>query len=194
MEDVTIKGRARLANLLGVSVNGVITMEQRGLPILKKGTRGLDPNIYHLPSVFAWRLEDQQRNFLNAIGGENREKLALRRAMAETRRAEIDVAKLEDSVVDVDLVRRGLEDVAINFRTIALSVPAQIGREIEEPEMRVRVVKIVDRRIREMLEGLSNYDPVIEPHDDDADQDEAATDPPAEEAAAVPEQRRSKKR
>ena len=101
---------------------------------------------------------------------------------------------LEGSLADVDMVRRGLDNVAINFRAIGLSVPAQIGREIDEPEIRVRVVAIVDRRIREMLDVMARYDPVIEPHEDDDDQDDTAPDQSAGEVEAVSEQRPVKQR
>jgi len=178
MEAENVRGRGQLAKLFQVSTNSVVQMEQRGLPVLRKGRGALDPNIYHLPTVLAWRLDDNQRS---ALSSGDREALALRRANADTRKAEIEVAKLEGSLVDVEMIRQGLENVAVNFRVMALSVPAQIGRDIDEPEIRVRVVAIVERRIREMLELLSNYDPVIEPRDDDeGDSDHVAIAPPAQ--------------
>ena len=165
-----IFGRQKMAQIVGVTVPGLVRMEERGLPVRK----GADGYIYDLKSVVAWLKEDQKRQLLSSTDGESVKELIARRAMAETRMAEIELEKIEGALVDVDMIRRGLANVAINFRTIALSVPAQIGREIDEPEVRVRVVAIVDRRIREMLDVLSRYDPVIEPHEDDDDQDDTA--------------------
>ena len=109
-----------------------------------------------------------------------------RRALAEAGLKELELATVEGSLVDVEMVRRGLDNVAINFRAIGLSVPAQIGREIDEPDVRVRVVAIVDRRIREMLDVMARYDPVIEPRDDDDDDDGASPDADAAEPAIDP--------
>ena len=89
-----------------------------------------------------------------------------RRALAEAGLKELELAKVEGSLVDVKIIRRGLDGVIINQRTILLSLPSQIGRDIDDPVMRGRVVAIVDRRVREALEGLSRYDPVLEPQDD----------------------------
>lgn len=166
MADLIIRGRHKIAEIVGVTVNGLIVMEQRGLPVQKKTTEG---NWYHLPSVVQWLKADQERQMLAARSGESVKDLFERRARAEARKAEIEVGKLENSVVEIELVRRGLEGVMINQRTIMMGVPAQIGRDIDEPEIRVHVVAIVERRIRETLEVLSSYDPVIESRDDDAD-------------------------
>lgn len=174
-----------MAAIMNVSVNGIIGMEQRGLPVFKKGLGG---NVYHLPTVWAWHTDDQRRQLLTSTNGESVKELVTRRAMAETRTAEIELAKLEGSLVDVGMIRRGLDGVIVNQRTILLSLPSQIGRDIDEPELRVRTVAIVDRRVREALEALSRYDPIIEPSDgasDDVDPVE-----PAPDAAPAPVDRK----
>lgn len=180
MADAIITGRALMAEIIGVTTTGLVRMEQRGLPVLRKALRGREATAYHLPSVVKWIKEDQARQLLLSNSGDTITELSRRRARAEARRAEIEVAKLEGSVADLELVRRGLEGLIINQRTILLSTPAVIGREIDEPELRARVVAIVDRRIRDALEAMASYDPVIAPSDsplgtgDDADQDESA--------------------
>lgn len=180
MADVIIKGRPTMAEIVGVTVNGLIKMEQRGLPVMKKTGEG---NWYHLPTVFTWRLADQQRQLLDSTTGESGKQIFARKALAEMRRAEIEVGLLEGSIVKIEHIRFGMEGLMVNQRTLAMSVASQIGREIDEPDMRTRVVQIVDRRMREMLEAIARYDPVVEPSDDaegtgdDGDQDEPAAAP-----------------
>jgi hypothetical protein len=86
---------------------------------------------------------------------------------------ELELQHKTGELLDAELIRRGLEGVIINQRTMLLSVPGQIGREIDEPEIRVRVVAIVERRIREALEVLANYDP-IDALGDEEDQEDGA--------------------
>lgn len=184
MSDLIIKGRSKLAEIVGVTVNGLIKMEQRGLPISKKRTGATEANEYHLPTVFQWLKNDQARQILSSQHDESVTDLARRRAKAEARRAEIEVSKLEASVVEVMLVRRGLESVILNQRTNLLGLPAQIGREIDEPEVRVRVVAIADRKVREVLQVMAAYDPVIDPGDASGTSDDGdSVDHPADALA-----------
>lgn len=191
MSDLIIKGRSKVAEIVGVTVNGLIKMEQRGLPISRKRTGATDANEYHLPAVFQWLKNDQARQILTSQHDESVTDLARRRAKAEARRAEIEVSKLEASVVEVVLVRRGLESVILNQRTNLLGLPAQIGREIDEPEVRLRVVAIADRKVREVLQVMAAYDPVVDPGDtsgagDDGDSVDHPADAPAAEAHDQP--------
>jgi len=204
MSELTIIGRPKLAAIFEMTVGGLVKMEQRGLPVLKKT---VDGNVYHLPTVWQWVKTDQERRLLDTGGGDHKS-LSLRRAKAATQRAEIEVAQLDGSLIDVQVVRQGLEGVLVNQRTLAGSVPAQIGREIDDPDLRVRVVAIVERRLNEMLEAMSNYDPLIEPRDDEGgasdadDQDLTPPPPPAPQtpresvgrAKPVPQPRRRRKR
>lgn len=171
-----IVGRQKMAQIVDVTVPGLVRMEERGLPLVRKGRGGY---VYDLKAVIAWLKEDQKRQLLSSTDGESVKELVARRAMAETRMAEIELAKLEGSLADVELLRRGLDGVMVNQRTILLSLPSQIGRDIDEPELMARTVAIVDRRVREALEALSRYDPILEPRDgasDDADPVEPAID------------------
>jgi phage terminase Nu1 subunit (DNA packaging protein) len=191
MADLIIRGRPHMAEIVGVTVNGLVRMEQRGLPVLKKSTGASDATQYHLPTVVQWLKEDQARQLLDAHEDNSITEINRRRAKAEARRAEIEVAKMEGSLADIELLRKGLDGVMINQRSILLGLPAQIGREIDEPEIRVRVVAVVDRRVREALEAIADYDPLREPDDaggesDDADPVESASDPPAAKAQHKP--------
>ena len=166
---------------------------------LKSARRFVDiaPCSVHA-SIYSWtRRTDLKRPFEDQLSKDSTTAHAIRRrALAEARLKELELAKVEGSLIDAELVRRGLDNVAINFRTMGMSVPAQIGREIDEPEIRVRVVEIVDRRIREMLEMMARFDPVIEPKEkeDDDDQDDGPPDQPVGDVEARSEQRPLKKR
>jgi hypothetical protein len=158
MSDLHLKGRPKMAELLGITCNGLISMEQRGLPIK---LRDPDGHIYDVAKVMAWFVADRDRQSLKAKASEDKDQLFTRRAEAETRKAEIEVGKLEESLGDIALIRASLKGVIIHQRTMLLGLPALVGRDIDDPEIRVRVVQLVDRRVREALEALSNYDPIV---------------------------------
>lgn len=185
MSEPIIKGRAAMASILGVTIPGLVRMEERGLPVALKDHFG---NHYALAKVLPWVLADQSRKLVKANARADKDQLFTRRAEAETRKAEIEVGKLESTLGDIALIRRGLEGVIINQRTVLLSLPAQIGREIDEPEFRRRVVAIVERVVREALEALSNYDPIIAPLGDasgTSESDDSGDVAPGQAAAEV---------
>jgi hypothetical protein len=97
----------------------------------------------------------------------------LRREVAHAGLRELELQQKTGELLDAELLRRGLEGVIINQRTILLGLPAEIGRDIDEPEIRVRVVLVVERRVREALEILSNYDPIDALGDEDDQEDGA---------------------
>jgi hypothetical protein len=81
-----------------------------------------------------------------------------RREVAKAEQEELKTAKLRGQLLDADLIQQGLNNVCISFRTYLMKLAPTIGREIDEPEIRIRVMEIVNRRVREALEILSNYD------------------------------------
>ena len=182
MSDLHIKGRPKMAELLGVTCNGLISMEQRGLPIK---LRDPDGHIYDVAKVMAWFVADRDRQSLKTKASADKDQLFTRRAEAETRKAEIEVGKLEETLGDIALIRATLEGVLINQRTILLGLPAEIGRDIDDPELRVRVVALVDRRVRETLEALSNYDPVVSAQSGGASEADDSGDADGDQTAAT---------
>lgn len=59
----------------------------------------------------------------------------------------------------LDLIREGLSNLAVHQRVTLMSAAALIGREISDKKTRLRVVALVDHRIREALEAISTSDP-----------------------------------
>ena len=186
--------KSDLAEFFQVSAPTIDDWVRRDCPVVTRGKSGVDW-VFDFRAVRGWR-----EAYIVTHAGNSKDSTTAhairRRALAEARLKELELAKVEGSLIDAELVRRGLDNVAINFRTMGMSVPAQIGREIDEPEIRVRVVEIVDRRIREMLEMMARFDPVIEPKEkeDDDDQDDGPPDQPAGDVEARSEQRPLKKR
>jgi hypothetical protein len=162
MADLLTQGRPKMADHLKVSVQGLIRLEQRGLPIRLRN--GPDGHIYDVAKVMAWYKADKERQELRPAkfqASDEIKQVVARKAEADARKAEIEVGKLEESLGDIAMIRASLEGVIVNQRTILLALPALVGRDIDDPDIRVRVVQLVDRRVREALEALSNYDPVV---------------------------------
>ena len=179
--------KAELAEFFQVSAPTVDDWVRRDCPFVKRGKSGVDW-VFDFRAVRSWR-----EAYIVTHAGNSKDTTTAhavrRRALAEAGLKELELAKLEGSLVDAEMVRRGLDGVMVNQRTILMSLPSQIGRDIDEPELRARTVRTVDRRVREALEVLSRYDPVIEPQDEtdgashDAHAAEPAIDPPMKKPA-----------
>lgn len=173
-----INGRQALAAILNVTTEGLLVMERRGLPVYKHGGgSSKSPNIYDTKAVVAWLVEDKLRQSMEGRGkSHSRAQIAERRAEADARKAEIEVAKLEGAVLDAALIRRGLDGVFVTFRTMLMTLAPLIGREIDDTALRVRITALVERRMREALDVLCNYDPASPDGGagDDRDSDEFA--------------------
>lgn len=152
--------KADLAEFFQVSAPTIDDWVRRECPFVTRGRSGVDW-VFDFRAVRRWR-EAYIVTHAGRSKDTTRAHAIRRRALAEARLKEIELATVEGSLVDADLIRRGLDGVMINQRTILMSLPSQIGRDIDEPELRVRTVAIVDRRVREALEVLSRYDPAIE--------------------------------
>ena len=156
--------KAELAEFFQVSAPTIDDWVRRDCPFVTRGKSGVDW-VFDFRAVRSWR-----EAYIVTHAGNNKDTTTAnavrRRAVAEAGLKELELATLEGSLIDAELIRRGLDGVIVNQRTILMSLPSQIGRDIDEPDLRARTVRVVDRRVREALEILSRYDPVIEPQDE----------------------------
>lgn len=137
--------KADLAEFFQVSAPTIDDWVRRECPFVTRGRSGVDW-VFDFRAVRRWR-EAYIVTHAGRSKDTTRAHAIRRRALAEARLKEIELATVEGSLVDADLIRRGLDGVMINQRTILMSLPSQIGRDIDEPELRVRTVAIVDRRV-----------------------------------------------
>ena len=150
--------KAALARKARVSATTVDTWVSKGVPSVRDRT---GKHYFNWQAVSRWRSANMPPR---PAPSEGLLTYSLARARKETALAglrELQLRQRQESLGDIALIRASLEGVMIHQRTILLGVPAQIGREIDDPEIRMRVVQLVDRRVREALEALSNYDPVV---------------------------------
>ncbi len=201
-DDFLIKGRHQMATIFGVTDTGFKSMEQRGLPIHTRERAGA---LYHLPTVWKWREADLERQASTRRGPVSPGQVTTakgRKQEAEARRAEIEVAQLEGTLVDAALTGRLLEGLMIHCRTIAVSIPSLIGRDIDDPGVRIQAVAVADRRLREMLEAMAQYEfSTTDANDLDGDESPQSPAPDAKDDSQpvgrgkkIPKQRRRGKR
>lgn len=167
--------QAQLAKACKVSVNTVAAWMSKGCPC----TRRKDGHArFDLKAVQRWRKESLIPRTAPAEG------YSAARARKETALAELREMQLQQrrgELIEVEPLRRGLDEVIVSQRTVLLGLPSQVGRDLDDPDVRVRVVSVVERNVREALAVLANYTPGIEPIDDDdgdgGEQDESPPPP-----------------
>jgi phage terminase Nu1 subunit (DNA packaging protein) len=156
--------KASLAEFFEVSAPTVDDWIRRDCPVETRGKPG-QAWVFDFRAVRRWR-----EAYIVQHAGSSKDastaQAVRRKVLAEARLKELELAKVEGSLADVELIRRGLDGVIVHQRTILLGLPSQIGRDIDEPKLRLRIVAVVDRRVREALEVLANYDPIITPRTD----------------------------
>ena len=83
--------------------------------------------------------------------------------------AELLFRQKEGSLLERDIILRELEHACVSFRQLMMQLPPQIGREIDDRALRVRIVALADRYVRDALTIISEYDPRTKKETDDED-------------------------
>ena len=78
---------------------------------------------------------------------------------AKANREEYELQIRQGAYIETGLIQRCLTDVFVRFRVTLMSTKAAIMREIDDKETRLRVVALVDGKIREALETLAAFNP-----------------------------------
>ena len=78
---------------------------------------------------------------------------------ARADREELFVRQKEGSLLEAAIVEEQLGTAVIHFRQHMLALPPQLGREVEDPKTRARIIVVADRHVRDALTFLSDYDP-----------------------------------
>src|SRR3954453_4794819 len=95
--------QVELADIFGVSTVTIRTWERRGLPVVTKGRKGA-AGVYNTAEVAKWR---EQQAAGAAAGDDNSVDEAegkRRKIVAEARLAELELAREEGALVEIDAV------------------------------------------------------------------------------------------
>jgi terminase small subunit / prophage DNA-packing protein len=115
--------RAGLAAIFGVALTTIDTWVKNGCPVVQRGMRGVEW-AFDTAAVGHWRTEYAARR---AVGDapDDMEKLELRKAKADTVKAELELAKAAGEVAPVADFEKATARLMATIRTNLLNIPAR---------------------------------------------------------------------
>lgn len=157
-EDEEPVTREELARLLGLSTRTISSHAAKG-HLVKRGDR-------YLPWASARALIAYQAEALAGRAGEGQEARA-RLVMAKAKTAELELARLEETLIDAEETRRWVEGMCLTVRNRILYVPKRLPMVLGH--LTRADLAAIDAELREALTelGEGRADPDLEESDDD---------------------------
>lgn len=118
-----IVNRQDLASVMGVSLPAIDRWVREGCPVKQRGRRGIQWE-FSVPDVVAWWGNRERENAAGTSTADENE-LRRRKLMAETRRAELELAKAASEVAPVAEFERATAKLMAAIRANILNVPAR---------------------------------------------------------------------
>lgn len=163
--------RANCAKIFGVSVKTVSAWVRRGCPIEQKGAKGKEW-LFNTPDVFRWHLqnvegpgEPQGGPDQLKIQPANYDQARARKMLAEAAIAEIDLAKAEGRVVDVELVAEVVTREYSTVRARLTALPGRLAPELDAARA-LEFEPVIAEMVDDILKELSADDVIGEPTDE----------------------------
>lgn len=158
--------KTELADLFGVTAPTVDGWVRAGCPMVSRGARGV-ASEFNTADVAKWLREkarDEGAGTAQADEGE----LRRRKLLAETERAELDLAKAKGEVAPLDqverMVSRAFSEVRAGMRNLPSRLVASLIGETDERKFK----RVMLEEIDQVLEALAN----AELAEDDEEEDE----------------------
>lgn len=163
--------RAELSAFFGVSLVTVDAWVKAGCPFDERGngTRGSQWK-FDTADVAAWRVKRAVEE-ATGDGVQDKEALANRKKLADTRLAELELAKALEQVAPLDQVERALSKVFAEIRAKLGNLPGRVApRLVGENDERV-LKSVLAQEIDAALEVLADLDVLSDDNEDDTDGD-----------------------
>ncbi len=143
--------QTELTKLFGFSAVTVRTWERRGCPVVTKGRKG-SAAVYNTADVVKWR---EQQAAGAAAGDDNSVDEAegkRRKVVAEARLAELELAREEGALVEIDAFAAEVGSVLARVRAGLLAIPGSLALLLaNEPDPNV-----IRDRVFEEISGVLN--------------------------------------
>jgi terminase small subunit / prophage DNA-packing protein len=163
-----VVNRAELAEIHGVALTTIDAWVRGGCPVQQRGSRGIEW-AFNTADVARWR-EDERARTAAGTAPTNREDLDLRRAQADTLRAELELAKARDEVAPVAEFEKATSRLLATIRTNMLNIPARAALRLLGETNETTFKRILRDEISLALETSADADVVMA--DDDEEQDD----------------------
>lgn len=162
--------RAQLADFEGVSLVTIDNWVRAGCPVMRRGSRGVEWQ-FNSADVRKWR-EDGIRQESTGDAREDEQKLKHRRAIAETTKAELELAKEMKLVAQVDQMERTLAkamaEVCQRMRNLPGRVVSRLIGETDERRFKAVLLEEIDAALVAAATIDVTADPDAEPEEEDA--------------------------
>lgn len=113
----------QLAQFYGVNRTAVNQWLNEGLPYVQKGERGKKPYVFESKDVAEWHRQRNRNSVKRSQGEMTAEQARQRKLQAEAGLAELELAKKEGLVVEIEEIERHLCHDFAKFRAAALKLP-----------------------------------------------------------------------
>lgn len=147
-----IVNKARLAKILGCTERHLTNLQNEGIPVEKKRSRGKS-NDYDTAKVIAWLMQRER----DAITKMDAAKLRLVEAQAELE--ELKVAEKKEELIPIDKMKLMWAGVLGTFRQRIQSLPSRLTPRIVIERDPKKIEKIIKDGCTEALNELAMYDP-----------------------------------
>lgn len=159
-----IVNRGELCQIMGISSPTIDNWEKRGMPVQKKGGKGV-ANEYNTAEVIKWWASDEASPGASRATGEEAAKE--RKLTAEAGLAEIKLAEARGEVVPTDKAVKGFAKMTAAVRAKMLAIPTKLAPVVAVTTDIEMARAAIEEAVREALSELA--DGVVTVDEDSAD-------------------------
>jgi phage terminase Nu1 subunit (DNA packaging protein) len=159
--------RAKLAEVFDVALTTIDTWVKKGCPVHQRGAKGIEWQ-FNTADVARWR-EDERAKQAAGTAPDDMDKLDLRKAQADTLRAELELAKARDEVAPVAEFEKATSRMLATIRTNALNIPARAALRLLGETNETTFKRILREEITLALETSAESDVALEDEDEDGE-------------------------
>lgn len=163
-----VVNRAMCGKTFGVSVKTIDAWVRRGCPVERKGRKGVEW-LFDTVAVYRWHMEAVEAPTARADAPEEAqsipatyEQARARKMAAEAAIAEIEQARAEGSVADLDMVIDVVTQEYATIRARITSLPGQLAAQLD-PARAAEFLPLIASEVDDILKELSADETIGDP-------------------------------
>jgi len=159
VSDERLCSKARLAELLGLSLKTIDHMVRKGCPAHRNGAKG-KPWQFDVAAVARWR---EQQAVANAPRPKvvDLDALKAQKMQLDIEAAELELARQRGDVVAVESTEQLIDEVFSTLRSRFLQLPSKLAPRVIRAKSPAKAQTLLDIEVRQILEELSTGDFVV---------------------------------
>ena len=139
-----------LAALLGLTTRQVNNLVERGMPVASADGK----RMYDAPACIAWYRDAKVAEAVAAVGPDDLETQKTRKTAAEARLAELELARLEGRVVDVEAAAREVDALLDRLRAVLLAFVSRNAHLLVGRKSIPEVSGVLEGAVQELMAAL----------------------------------------